>query len=82
MWSVYQRLLTWADEQGLGRRPAETTTQLSDRLAREVPHAAAAVDVVTRAFESERYGGVAAPPDRLERVDAMLSATFERPPDR
>jgi hypothetical protein len=82
MWSVYQRLLTWADAQGLGRRPAETTTQLSDRLAREVPDAATAVDVVTRAFESERYGGVAAPPDRLERVNAMLTATLERPPDR
>jgi hypothetical protein len=80
MWAVYQRLLSWADTQGLGRRPAETTGQLSVRLARELPDAAATVDVVTRAFESERYGGVAAPADRLTRVNDVLTATIERPP--
>jgi hypothetical protein len=79
MWSVYQRLLNWADAQGMGRRPAETTGQLSTRLARELPHTATAVDVVTRAFESERYGGVAAPADRRTRVDELLTATIERP---
>jgi hypothetical protein len=35
--------------------------------------------VVTRAFESERYGGVAAPADRRTRVDELLTATIERP---
>ena len=82
MWTVYQRLLTWAEAQGLGRRPTETTGQLSVRLAREVPDAAATVDVVTRAFESERYGGVAAPADRLSRVNDALSATIDRPPTK
>ncbi|MBV9577734.1 MAG: DUF4129 domain-containing protein, partial [Chloroflexi bacterium] len=80
MWSVYQRMLAWAEAQGLGRAPAETTGQLSTRLARELPHAAVTVDVVTRAFESERYGGVSAPADRLSRVNDVLNATIERPP--
>jgi hypothetical protein len=82
MWMVYQRLLTWADNQGLGRRPSETTRQLSVRLAREVPDVAVAVDVVTAAFESERYGGAATPPDRLDRVSAALTAIVERPSGR
>lgn len=82
MWSVYQRLLTWADSQGLGRRPSETTGQLSVRLARELPDVAVAVDLVTQAFESERYGDTATPPERLNRVAAALTAIVERPSGR
>jgi hypothetical protein len=78
MWSVYQRLLTWADAQGLGRRPSETTGQLSTRLAREVPDVAAAVDVVTQAFESERYGGVAPRADWFVRANDAVTAIVER----
>jgi hypothetical protein len=79
---VYRRLLTWADGQGLGRRPSETTGQLSVRLAREMPDVAPAVDVVTQAFESERYGGVTAPPERLSRASAALTVIVERPSGR
>jgi Domain of unknown function (DUF4129) len=67
-WAAYQRLLAWADERGLGRRPSETTGQLRLRLGHEVPEAAPGVDVVTRAFERERYGGVAPPAETLRRV--------------
>ncbi|HEY2596422.1 MAG TPA: DUF4129 domain-containing protein, partial [Chloroflexota bacterium] len=81
-WSVYRRLLIFADSQGLGRRPSETTGQLSVRLAREMPDIAPAVDVVTQAFESERYGGVAAPPERLSRAGAALTVIVERPSGR
>jgi hypothetical protein len=77
-WTAYQRLLGWAESQGLGRRASETTGQLSARLAREVPTAAGAVNVVTQAFESERYGGVVASPERLTGVSAALTA-IERP---
>ncbi len=79
LWPVYQQLLGWADSQGLGRRPSETTGQLSARLAHEVPTAASAVDVVTQAFESERYGGAPASPERLDAVAAALTALVERP---
>jgi hypothetical protein len=71
-WSAYQRLLAWADERGLGRRPAETTRQLETRLARQVPEAASDVDLVTRAFEWERYGGVPPPGDALRRIGEAL----------
>jgi hypothetical protein len=81
MWAVYQRLLSWAEAQGKGRRAAETTGQLSVRLARELPATATTVEIVTRAFESERYGGIAEPADRLARVNDLLTATIERPPD-
>jgi hypothetical protein len=79
MWIAYQRLLSWAESQGLGRRPSETTGQLSARLAREVPTAAGAVDVVTQAFESERYGGVVASSERLTGVAAAVTAFAEHP---
>jgi hypothetical protein len=82
MWTVYQRLLAWADSQGLGRRPAETTRQLSVRLAREVPDVAGEVDIVTEAFESERYGGVVAPPERLSRLSSAVTTIVERPNGR
>jgi hypothetical protein len=72
-WSAYQRLLAWADERGLGRRPSETTGQLGLRLARQIPEAATDVEVLTRAFEWERYGGIRPPGDALRRVREALS---------
>ena len=71
-WTAYQRLLSWADLHGLPRRPAETTGQLSSRLARYAPGAAEAVDLVTRTYEWERYGAVHPPGERLRRVQAAL----------
>jgi Domain of unknown function (DUF4129) len=82
MWSIYRRLLDWAEAQGLGRRASETTGQFSARLAREVPEAGPAVDLVTRTFESERYGGLAAPADRLHRADEVMTAIVEQPDTR
>ena len=73
-WSAYQRLLRWAELQGLGRRAAETTGQLSSRLSTRVPEIAEAVDLVTRTYEWERYGAVHPPRDRLRRVQAALDA--------
>ena len=77
-WTAYERLLAWADARGLGRRPSETTGQLQLRLHREVPDAAVGVDVVTRAFEWQRYGGVAPPPDTLRRVRHALASLITR----
>jgi uncharacterized protein DUF4129 len=67
-WAAYQRLLAWADERGLGRRPSETTGQLRLRLGREVPEAAHGVDIVTRVFEQQRYGGLAPGSEALRRM--------------
>jgi len=77
-WAAYARLLAWADERGLGRRPAETTRQLQHRLAHQVPESAASVDVVTQAFEWERYGGVQPRADVLRRVREALSNVLTR----
>ncbi len=77
-WAAYQRLLTWADQQGLGRRPAETTGQLSARLATHTPAAAHAVDLVTRTYEWERYGGLHPRPDGLRRVKEALRSLLEK----
>jgi Domain of unknown function (DUF4129) len=72
-WRAYQSMLAWAQQQGLGRRPSETTGQFERRLSREVPEAAAVVDLVTRTFEQERYGSVAAPGERLQEVRKALA---------
>jgi hypothetical protein len=77
-WTAYQRLLAWADARGLGRRPSETTGQLQHRLTREVPEAAPDVDAVTRAFEWERYGGVAPRPQTLRRMREALATLVTR----
>jgi hypothetical protein len=71
-WAAYQRLLTWAERRGLGRRPAETTGQLLARLTRHAPDARDAVDLVTRTYEWERYGAVHPASDRLRRVRDAL----------
>jgi hypothetical protein len=36
-WLAHQALSSWADAQGVGRRPAETTRQCSTRLTRALP---------------------------------------------
>jgi hypothetical protein len=77
-WAAYQRLLAWADRQGVGRRPAETTGQLEMRLAQQLPEAAEAIDLVTRTFEWERYGAVPPTSDRLRSVQQALDALAKR----
>jgi hypothetical protein len=77
-WAAYQRLLTWAERQGLGRRPAETTGQLQTRLLQHSPESANAVELVTQTFEWERYGAVHPPADRLRRIEAALKALIDR----
>ena len=77
-WAAYQRLLGWAEAHGMARRPAETTGQLSARVAQRVPEAADAVDLVTETYEWERYGAVAPAADRLRRVQAALTSLLER----
>ena len=75
-WAAYQRLLTWAERQGLGRRPAETTGQLQARLREHAPETANAVDLLTTTYEWERYGAVHPPADRLRRLrDALRQLT-------
>ena len=75
-WAAYQRLLAWAERQGIGRRPAETTGELQARLRRQAPEAAAAVELLTRTYEWERYGAVHPPADRLRRLrDALRQLT-------
>ncbi|HEX8967870.1 MAG TPA: DUF4129 domain-containing protein, partial [Chloroflexota bacterium] len=73
-WAAYAGLLSWAELQGLGRRPWETTGQLSARLARHAPEAANAVDLVTHAYEWQRYGAIYPAHDHLRRVQAALAA--------
>ena len=67
-WRVYQRLLAWAESQGIPRRPAETPGQFAIRLERAHPDAAPVVDLVTRTFEWERYGGVNPPRERIDSL--------------
>ena len=77
-WAAYQHLLAWADEQGLGRRPSETTGQLGVRLSHQVPEAATTVDLVTHAFEWERYGGVTTGAERLRGIREALGRLVSR----
>lgn len=77
-WTAYQRLLAWAEQRGLSRRPAETTGQFSMRLAGQVPEAASSVDLVTRVFERERYGGERTGGEALGRVRRALSSLLGR----
>jgi hypothetical protein len=76
-WAAYQRLLAWADRQGLARRPAETTGQLSARLRQHSPTAAEAVDLVTRTYEWERYGGLHPQQNVLRRVREAVQSLLE-----
>lgn len=71
-WSAYARLLTWAETHGITRRPSETPGQLSQRLSERMPEVAPNVDVVTRAFEWERYGGVQPATESLRRIREAL----------
>jgi hypothetical protein len=77
-WAAYQRLLAWAERQGLGRRPAESTGQLQARLVEHAPENADGVSLVTSTYEWERYGEVQPPDDRLQRVRAALAALVGR----
>jgi hypothetical protein len=77
-WAAYRHLLAWAERQGLGRRPAETTGQLQARLSQHTPEAAETVDLVTSTYEWERYGDVHPPGDRLRRVRNALAALVDR----
>ena len=67
-WRAYERLLVWAESQGVARRPAETPGQFATRLGAAYPETATVVDLVTQTFEWERYGGIN--PSR-ERVDLL-----------
>jgi Domain of unknown function (DUF4129) len=78
-WAAYRGLLEWAERQGVGRRPTETTGQLQARLVRHSPQAADAVDLVTSTFACERYGDIHPPGDRLKRVQAALRDLADRP---
>ena len=73
-WRAYQRLLAWAETQGLSRRASETPAQFALRVRAAFPDSALVVDLVTRAFEWERYGGVNPSRERLEEVREALSA--------
>jgi DNA-directed RNA polymerase specialized sigma24 family protein len=78
-WLAYQALLSWADAQGLDRRPAETTRQFSTRLTRALPaDAAPAVELVTRAFEYERNGGLPPAAPFAQRLRAALATLVSR----
>jgi hypothetical protein len=77
-WAAYQRLLDWAEQRGLTRRPSETTGELSTRLQTNVPEAAQAVDLVTRTFEWQRYGAVEPQRDQLRLVHAALTELVDR----
>jgi hypothetical protein len=77
-WAAYRALLQWAAANGLARRPAETTGQLRDRLARHAPESADAVDLITGTYEWDHYGAVPAPGDRLRRVQRALRSLIER----
>jgi Domain of unknown function (DUF4129) len=77
-WAAYRSLLEWASARGISRRPAETTGQFRDRLARHAPETSEAVDLVTTTYEWDHYGAVPTPGDRLRRVREALRSLFER----
>jgi hypothetical protein len=67
-WRAYERLLVWAESQGVARRPAETPGQFAVRLEAAYPETATIVELVTRTFEWERYGGINPSRERIDRV--------------
>jgi hypothetical protein len=76
--AAYRDLLDWAERQGIGRRPAETTGQLKARLAAHAPDSADTVDLVTSTYEWDRYGQRQPPGDLLRRVQAALRRLVAR----
>ena len=55
---LYQQMLTWFDQQGLGKRPVETPLEYSQRLYPQTrAQAAQAADEITHAYVRWRYGG-------------------------
>ncbi len=82
-WAAYRALLEWAEQQGIRRRPSETTRQLQARLIAAAPDAADTVGLVTTTYESERYGEIHPAQDLLRRVHSALQALLHgasRPP--
>lgn len=75
-WTAYRRLLDWADQHGVKRRPTETTQQLQSRLIDREPTAAEVVGLVTTTFESERYGQKPLRPELLQRVQQAVRELF------
>jgi uncharacterized protein DUF4129 len=73
-WRAYQRLLAWAETHGFTRRASETPAQFAVRLHTAFPDSALVVDLVTRAFESERYGSLTASRDELQHIREALTA--------
>jgi hypothetical protein len=76
-WAAYRSLLEWASSRGVGRRPAETTGQLKDRLASYSPDTADAVDLVTTTYEWDHYGAIPPPGDRLRRVRQAVQSLVD-----
>jgi hypothetical protein len=76
---LYRRVLDWAAQRGLPRRPAETTGQLQSRLAAQEPELAAPLALLTETYEWDRYGQLVPPHERLRRAREALASVLTAP---
>jgi len=65
---IYARLLAWAAQHGLPRRPEETPYEYLTDLRRALPEAAPELRTITEAYVQVRYGDLPASADELAAV--------------
>lgn len=68
---AYRRVLALAEERGLGRQRGQTPSAYGTSLAQAMPHLAAPIDELTRAYVLARYGNT---PPSADAVTAAVSA--------
>jgi hypothetical protein len=65
---IYARLLAWAAQHGLSRRPEETPYEYFTDLRRALPEATPDLRAITEAYVHVRYGDLPASVDELQAV--------------
>ena len=65
---IYARLLAWATQHGLPRRPEETPYEYLSDLRRALPEATPDLRTITEAYVQVRYGDLPASADELRAV--------------
>ncbi|MDQ3809504.1 MAG: DUF4129 domain-containing protein, partial [Chloroflexota bacterium] len=78
-WTAYRELLIWAEKRGVVRQPSETAQELQRRLADRAPESTDVVELVTSAFEWQRYGDRPVPGERWTRLRSALRDLVARP---
>ncbi|NJL47563.1 MAG: DUF4129 domain-containing protein, partial [Leptolyngbyaceae cyanobacterium SM2_5_2] len=76
---LYQQMLTWFDQQGQAKQPAETPLEYSQRLTQQTKATQAqAIQDITHAYVRWRYGGES--PELTDLAEKLRTIRYHRPP--